>query len=158
MNNFNVNKFFYYDELSQEAQAQARINVLVPEYEAKARNIAQALQTWKDNKNKAINDPSHIRRLINGSAALRKVKAQGDKYLIPYIRQNVTIFTNNGEYVYYIKDCVEIVSKGKRYKLNGNDVKQLAIQAYIDVNDRGPAYHRWLYNMHHKIKHFMIRQ
>lgn len=158
MNNFNVNKFFYYDELSQEAQAQARINVLVPEYEAKARNIAQALQTWKDNKNKAINDPSHIRRLINGSAALRKVKAQGDKYLIPYIRQNVTIFTNNGEYVYYIKDCVGIVSKGKRYKLNGNDVKQLAIQAYIDVNDRGPAYHRWLYNMHHKIKHFMIRQ
>jgi len=158
MNNFNVNKFFYYDELSQEAQAQARINVLVPEYEARSRDIKKALSAWCEDSNKAINDPYHIRKLFNGSAALRKVKQFGNDYLIRYIRDNRTIFTDNGDYVYYIKECVEVVTNGKRLKLNSDEVKQLAIEAYCDVNDRGPAYHRWLYNMHHKIKHFMIRQ
>ena len=48
MNNINVKQFFYYDELSDEAKAQARINVLVPEYEAKSRDIKKALSTWRE--------------------------------------------------------------------------------------------------------------
>lgn len=156
MNNFNVKQFYYFDELSREAKEQARINVMIPEIEGHKNRLAIAAETWKANPHKAINDPMHIRRLINGSEALRKVKAQGDKYLLSYIRQNLTIFTDKGEYIYYITRHCEIVSQGKRFKLDSDDVKQLAIQAYIDVNDRGPAYHRELYRMWHRVKHFMI--
>lgn len=141
----NVEKFFYYDELSDVAKAQARINVLVPEYEAKSREIKKALADWNKNKNKAINDPCHIKRLHNGTAALRKVKQFGDDYLLRFIRDNRTIFTDGGDYVYYIKECVEVVTHGKRLKLDSDEVKQLARDAYCDVNDRGPAYHNNLY-------------
>jgi len=153
---FNVNKFFYYDELSTEAQAQARINILVPEYEARKREIKEALSAWCTNSNKAINDPYHIRRLFNGGAALRKVKQFGNDYLIRFIRDNRTIFTDKGDYVYYIKECVELVSQGSNIKLNSDNVKQLAIQAYIDVNHRGPDFHDNLYRTWHKIKFRMI--
>lgn len=156
MNNINVKQFFYYDELSDEAKAQARINVLVPEYEAKSRDIKKALSAWCENSNKAINDPYHIRKLFNGSAALRKVKQFGNDYLIRYIRDNRTIFTDKGDYVYYIKECVEVVTHSKRLKLDSDEVKQLAITAYCDVNDRGPDYHNNLYRTWHRIKHFMI--
>lgn len=152
----NITKFFYYDELSEEAKAQARINVLVPEYEARSRDIKKALSAWCEDSNKAINDPYHIRKLFNGSEALRKVKQFGNDYLIRYIRDNRTIFTDNGDYVYYIKECVEVVTQGKRLKLNSDEVKQLAIEAYCDVNDRGPNYHNNLYRTWHRIKHFMI--
>lgn len=152
----NVKKFFYYDELSDEAKAQARINVLIPEYEARSREIKKALSAWCDNSNKAINDPDHIRKLFNGSAALIKVKQFGDDYLIRYIRDNRTIFTDQGDYVYYIKECVEVITQSKRLKLDSDEVKQLAKDAYCEVNDRGPDYHNNLYRTWHRIKHFMI--
>lgn len=155
MNNINVKQFFYYDELSDEAKAQARINVLVPEYEAKSRDIKKALSTWCENSNKAINDPYHIKRLINGSAALRKVKQFGDDYLIRYIRDNRTIFTDSGDYVYYM-GTIAIISDGVTHLICDPDAARLAKQAYIDVNDRGPAYHNNLYRTWHRIKHFMI--
>lgn len=177
MNNFNVNKFFYYDELSQEAQAQARINVVVPEIAARQESIAHwkmfiSLAKVNEMRKRAgsklkpdavtihtlINDRLHHRRFVNGSQAYYKIKQNKNDYLIRFIRSNVTIFTDKGDYVYYIKNYVEIISEGKVHFIDNNEQKQLAIQAYIDVNDRGPAYHRWLYNMHHKIKHFMIRQ
>lgn len=157
MNNFNVKQFFYFDELSSEAKQQARINVMIPEIEAHKNRLAIAAEVWKANPHKAINDPMHIKCLINVSEALRKVKLQGDKYLLAYIRQNCTIFTDKGDYVYYVTRCCEIVSQGKHYKLDSDEVKQLAIQAYIDVNARGPAYHRELYRMWDHVKHFMIR-
>jgi len=152
----NITEFFYYDELSDEAKAQARINVLVPEYEARSRDIKKALSAWCKDSNKAINDPYHIRKLFNGSAALRKVKQFGNDYLIRYIRDNRTIFTDQGDYVYYIQDCVEVVTQGKRFKLDNPATKQLAIEAYNDVNIRGIGYHDNLYRTWHRIKHFMI--
>lgn len=152
----NITKFFYYDELSDEAKAQARINVLVPEYEARSRDIKKALSAWCKDSNKAINDPYHIRKLFNGGAALRKVKQFGNDYLIRYIRDNRTIFTDQGDYVYYIQECVEVVTQGKRFKLDNPDTKQLAIEAYNDVNIRGICYHDNLYRTWHRIKHFMI--
>lgn len=177
MNNFNVNKFFYYDELSQEAQAQARINVVVPEIAARQESIAHwkmfismakvnefRKRTGSQLKADAvtihtlINNRLHHKRFVNGSQAYYKIKQNKNDYLINYIRSNLAIFTDKGEYVYYIKDCVEVISEGKVYIVNNNEQKQLAIQAYIDVNERGPKFHRDLYNMHHKIKHFMIRQ
>lgn len=156
MNNFNLEKFFYYDELDQAAQQQAKINVMIPEIEGHKGRLAEAAETWKTNKHKAINDPMHIKRLINGSTALRKVKQQGDDYLIPFIRQNLTIFTDKGDYVYYM-GTVAIISEGITYLICDPGPARLAKQAYIDVNDRGPTYHDWLYRMHHRIKHFMIR-
>ncbi len=152
----NITEFFYYDELSDEAKAQARINVLVPEYEARSRDIKKALSAWCKDSNKAINDPYHIRKLFNGSAALRKVKQFGNDYLIRYIRDNRTIFTDQGDYVYYIQECVEVVTQGKRFKLDNPATKQLAIEAYNDVNIRGIGYHDNLYRTWHRIKHFMI--
>lgn len=177
MNNFNVREFFYYDELSQEAQEQARINIQVPELAARQEAIAHwkmfiAIAKTNEMRKRSgstlngdavtihtlINNRLHHKRFVNGSQAYYKIKENKADYLIRYIRSNLTIFTDKGDYVYYIKNCVEIISKGDVYFINDTEQKQLAIQAYIDVNDRGPAYHRWLYDMHHKIKHYMIRQ
>lgn len=177
MNNFNLEKFFYYDELDQAAQQQAKINIMLPEIAAREESIAHwkmfiSIAKTNEAKKRAgwkvkpdevtihtlINNRLHHKRFVNGSQAYYKVKAQGDKYLIPYIRSNRTIFTDKGDYVYLGSNSqIEIISNGEVYHLNNNDEKQLARQAYIDVNARGPAYHDWLYRMHHRIKHFMIR-
>lgn len=175
MNNFNVNKFFYYDELSQEAQAQARINILVPEVAARQEKIAHwkmFISMAKTNQMRKqagsqlkpdavtihtlINNRLHHKRFVNGSQAYYKIKQNKNDYLVNYIRSNLATFTDKGDYVYYIKNCVEVVSGGNVYFIDSTDQKQLAIQAYIDVNERGPKFHRHLYNTWHRIKHFMI--
>lgn len=175
MNNFNLEKFFYYDELDQAAQQQAKINIMLPEIAAREESIAHwkmfiSIAKTNEAKKRAgwkvkpddvtihtlINNRLHHKRFVNGSQAYYKVKAQGDKYLIPYIRSNRAIFTDKGDYVYYM-GTVAIISEGITYLICDPGPARLAKQAYIDVNDRGPAYHDWLYRMHHRIKHFMIR-
>lgn len=96
-------RMFYYDELSDQAKAAARANVVIPEVEALIRNVGNARQAWKENIHRAINDPYHVRRIYNGQMALYKIRHQGEEYLIPYIRQNCTIYLADGSYVYY--DC-----------------------------------------------------
>jgi hypothetical protein len=140
----NLSKLFYFDELTPAAQEQARINVMIPEFEAKAKNIEKARQAYRDNPNKAINDLHHIKRLINGSQAIYKARAMGDKYMLPYLRQNCTIFTECGAYVYYL-GCITAISEGASIEIWGPEESKTAIQAYIDVNARGPAYHSRLY-------------
>lgn len=171
-----LEKFYYYDELSGEAQKAARKNIVVPEVVAHRARIGNILHfvnrcklaRVKRNQEAAtpgagsihtlINDRNHIKRLINGSQALYKIRSQGDDYLIRYIRDNRTIFTAEGDYVYL--DCetcmIALVTNEMFYHLNAEQ-NQVARQPYIDVNQRGPAYHAWLYRMHHRIKHFMIR-
>lgn len=139
----NLSKLFYFDELTPAAQEQARINVMIPEFEAKAKNIEKAYWQYRDNPNKAINDPYHIKRLINGSQAIYKTRAMGDKYMLPYLRQNCTIFTECGAYVYYLFSF-SIISGGERVALNAEQQREIR-QPYIDVNERGPAYHDRLY-------------
>lgn len=171
-----VSAFYYYDELTPAAQAAARRNIMIPEQDAHDEKIA-ALSYFVSRcklarlKRKAghptpgaesihtvINDRMHIRRIINGSAALYKARDQGESYIIPYIRSNRTIFTINGDYVYL--DCqtsmIAMITNGNHYHLN-QEYHQIARQPYIDVNERGTAYHDWLYRMHHRIKFFMIR-
>lgn len=87
---------FYYDELSDQAKAAARANVVIPEVEALIRNVGNARNAWKENIHRAINDPYHVRRIYNGQMALYKIRHQGDAYLIPYIRQNCTIYLADG--------------------------------------------------------------
>lgn len=175
MNNIYDN-FYYYDELTPAAQAAARKNVMVPEKAAHDEQIA-GLAYWVSRcklarlKRKAghatpgaesihalINNPLHIRRIINGSAALYKARDLGDAYIIPYIRSNRTIFTIDGDYVFY--DCqvkgIALITNENYFYLN-QEQNAVAVPAYIDVNDRGPAFHDWLYRMHHRIKFFMIR-
>lgn len=140
----NLSKLFYFDELSPKAQEQAKINVMIPEFEAKTKRIDEAYQQYSANPNKAVNDPYHIQRLINGSKAIYKARAMGDKYLLPYLRQNCTIFTECGAYVYYI-GCVCVVAGGVTTLICDPDQNRLAVRAYIDVNERGPDYHKELY-------------
>lgn len=160
MKNFNLEKFFYFDELSSEAQQQARINVMIPVQAAREEKIsrwkmfiamaktnqAKKLAGWQLKPDAVtihtlINNRLHHKRFINGSQAYYKVKKEGDNYLIPFIRSNRVCFTDKGDYVYYIKNCVEIISEGEIYYINSLYQKSLAEQAYIDINDRGPAYH-----------------
>lgn len=171
-----VSTFYYYDELTPTAQAAARKNIMIPEQDAHDEKIA-ALSYFVSRcrlarlKRKAghakpgtesihylINDKMHIRRIINGSAALHKARKKGEAYIIPFIRSNRTIFTINGDYVYY--DCqtkmIAMIIDEKHFHLN-QEYNAVATPAYIDVNGRGPAYHDWLYRMHHRIKFFMIR-
>lgn len=177
MKTFNLEKFFYFDELSSEAKQQARINVMVPEETAREESFSWwrlALSMAKLNSLKQkrglplpkdaftihtlINNRLHHKRLINGSQAYYKVKAQGDKYLLSYIRDNCTIFTDKGEYVFYDWDTMSIVivSQGDYYHLDSDEKKSLAKQSYIAINARGPAYHDSLYRMWHRVKHYMI--
>lgn len=139
-----LSKLFYYDELSPEAQEQAKINVMIPEFEAKTKRIEEAYQSFRANPNKAINDPKHIKRLINGSQAIYKARLMGDKYLLSYIRQNCTIFTECGAYVYYL-GSVAVVSGGVTTLVCDPDKSKIATQAYTEVNRRGRAYHCRLY-------------
>lgn len=171
-----LQKFYYYDELSSEAQAAARKNIVIPEVAAHEEHIAR-LQFFvsrcklarlkrkhghatpgSESIHELINDRNHIKRLINGSGALHKIRSQGDRYLLPYIRQNRTIFTVNGDYVFL--DCetcmIALVTNETFYHLN-EEQNQVARQPYIEVNQRGPAYHDQLYKMHDKIKRLMIR-
>lgn len=171
-----LKKFYYYDELSREAQAAARKNIVVPEVAAHDENICRLqlfvsrckLARLKRNHGKAkpghesihelINDRDHIKRVINGSAALTKIRCEGDPYLIRFIRANKAIFTVSGDYVFL--DCetcmIALVTNESFYHLN-HEQNQVARQPYIDVNERGPAYHDQLYRMHDKIKRLMIR-
>jgi hypothetical protein len=56
----NLAKLFYFNELTPAAQEQARINVMIPEVEAKARKLEKARQAYRENPHKAINDAMHI--------------------------------------------------------------------------------------------------
>ncbi len=140
-------RMFYYDELSDQAKAAARANVVIPEVEALIRNVGNARQAWKENIHRAINDPYHVRRIYNGQMALYKIRHQGEAYLIPYIRQNCTIYLADGSYVYY--DCnkkrIAIVNSGY-HGLLPDDLQVAARDEYVRVNDRGPAYFRKLYS------------
>lgn len=159
-----LSKFYYFDELSEAAQEAAKKNILIPELDAHWERLI-ALSYFVDRcklarlKRKAghatpgsesihtlINDRNHIKRLINGAQALYKIRAQGDRYLIPFIRANLTIFTVDGDYVYL--DCqtssVALITNEKHFHLN-QEYHQVARQPYIDVNERGPAYHDRLY-------------
>lgn len=171
-----LQKFYYYDELSSEAKAAARKNIVIPEVAAHQEHIAR-LQFFvsrcklarlkrkhghatpgAESIHELINDRNHIKRLINGSGALTKIRRQGDQYLIPFIRANKTIYTVNGDYVFL--DCetcmIALVTNETFYHLNEQQ-NQVARQPYVDVNKRGPAYHDQLYRMHDKIKRLMIR-
>lgn len=151
----NLTNLKYYDELTPDAQAEARRNVTASEAIANSRNISKAYVTYIVNPNKAINDPLHIRHLFNCQAASQKIRKMGDVYLIPFIRSNRIVFTDCGGYVYYLKHFVII--KGCREYIPTSDEQKLLRIPYIDINDRGPTYYAWLYGMHHKVKHFMIR-
>lgn len=145
----------YYDELTPQAQAKARRNVTASEAIANSRDIEKAYWQYVASPNRAINDPLHIRRVFNGQTASIKIRKMGDAYLIPFIRSNRIVFTDCGGYVYYLKQFVII--KGCREYIPTSDEQKLLRNPYIDINDRGPVYHAWLYGMHHKVKHFMIR-
>ena len=151
----NLSKLFYYDELTPAAQAEARRNVAASVSCHHGRYIARSWFKFKADPNKAINDPLHIRRVINNGEAWRKIRQEGDAYLIRFIRSNRVIFTSCGAYVAHVS-AFTMFSCGQEYI--PPPVQQVALkQPYIDVNARGPAFHDWLYRMHHKIKFFMIR-
>lgn len=145
----------YYDELPPSAQAQARRNVAASVQTYHGRNIGKAFFKFQCDPNRAINDPLHIRRIINGGEAWRKIRQEGDSYLIRFIRSNRVIFTECGAYVAHVTSFTMFID-GREYIPTPNEQKALRTP-YIDVNGRGPAFHDWLYRMHHKIKFFMIR-
>lgn len=135
----------------------ARRNVIVSVMNAKNRGIAKAFYTWKKGPHKAINDPNHIKRVINGLTAWKNIRLKGNDYLIPYIRSNRICLTECGSYIaLHGKDFIIYQNGGERFATAVESTKM--IQPYIEVNQRGPTYHQWLYNMHHKVKHFMIRK
>lgn len=162
----------YYDELTPEAQAQARMNILVPvkinlaslKAEAKYSVSVARLNRLRAAKghpvqgvtiNSLVNDPYHISQFFYSENVLRKVERLGDAYLLPYIRENRCIFTPCGAYVVYT-GIFELIHDGKIYIPTPEEQKALR-EPYIVVNERGPAFHDWLYRMHHKIKFYMIR-
>ncbi|AIA64683.1 hypothetical protein HL10_gp153 [Cronobacter phage CR8] len=151
----NLTDLKYYDELTPAAQAQARRNAIASEAIHRKKHIEEARQRFKADPNKAINDPYHIRKLYNGGAAGRKIRQEGDAYTIRFIRSNRMIFTECGAYVYYVT-AFGMIKEGREYIPTAEQQKELRTP-YIDVNGRGPAFHDWLYRMHHKIKFFMIR-
>lgn len=151
----NLTDLKYYDELTPAAQAEARRNIAASVQAGNSRNIAKALRAYVQDANRAINDPLHIKRVINGGEAWRKIRQEGDAYLIRFIRSNRVIFTPCGAYVAYVERFT-MFKAGREYIPTDDEQKALRTP-YIDVNGRGPAFHDWLYRMHHKIKFFMIR-
>lgn len=144
----------YYDELAPSTQAQARLNVIASVKSPNGRHIAQALRAYVADRNRAINDPHHIPRLLNGQKALQKIRDDAESYLIPFIRANKLIFTSCGAYVTYVHFFTLFV-KGKEYLPTPSQQTTLR-DPYIDVNRRGPDYHEWLYRMHRYIIRYMI--
>lgn len=151
----NLTDLKYYDELTPAAQAEARRNVAASVQTYHGRAIGKAFFKYQRDPHGAINDPLHIRRIINGGEAWRKIRQEGDAYLIRFIRSNRVIFTPCGAYVAYV-DSFTMFIDGLEYIPTAEQQKALRMP-YIDVNGRGPAFHDWLYRMHHKIKFFMIR-
>ena len=151
----NLTDLKYYDELTPAAQAEARRNMAASVALWRKRDINALRGDYLANIHKAINDPLHIRRFINGQSAHNKIRDLGDSYLIPYIRCNKVIFTECGAYVYYLERFMMVIG-GREWLPTDQDQKALR-GPYIAVNERGPAFHDWLYRMHHKIKFFMIR-
>lgn len=151
----NLTDLKYYDELTPAAQAEARRNVAASVQTYHGRNIGKAFFKFQRDPHGAINDPLHIRRIINGGEAWRKIRQEGDAYLIRFIRSNKVIFTECGAYVAYVSSFTVFID-GLEYIPTAEQQKALRTP-YIDVNGRGPAFHDWLYRMHHKIKFFMIR-
>lgn len=86
----NLTDLKYYDELTIEAQKEARRNVAASEAIANTRNIEKTYWQYVANPNRAINDPLHMRRLVDGQEASQKIRKMGDAYLIPFIRSNRT--------------------------------------------------------------------
>ena len=151
----NLTDLKYYDELTPAAQAEARRNVAASVQTYHGRNIGKAFFNFQRDPHGAINDPHHIRRIINGGQAWEKIRKQGNDYLIRFIRDNKVIFTPCGAYVSYVRAFTMFID-GLEYIPTDKQQKTLRTP-YIDVNERGPAFHDWLYRMHHKIKFFMIR-
>lgn len=151
----NLSELYYYDELTQSAQAEARRNVAASVETYHGRSIGKAFFKFQRDPHKAINDPLHIKRIINGGESWRKIRREGDSYLTRFIRSNRVIFTECGAYVAYVSSFTMFID-GLEYIPTATQQKALR-GPYIDVNGRGPDYHDWLYKMHHKIKHFMIR-
>lgn len=151
----NLTDLKYYDELTPAAQAEARRNMAASVALWRKRDINALRGEYLANIHRAINDPYHIRRFINGQSAHNKIRDLGDAYLIPYIRANKVIFTECGAYVQYLKRFTMII-EGREWLPTAEQQRALRMP-YIDVNGRGPAFHDWLYRMHHKIKFFMIR-
>lgn len=151
----NLSNLKYYDELSPAAQSAARRNVAASVEVAKNRDISKAFYTWRKNKDHAINDPLHIKRLVNSQKAFKEIRTKGNAFLIPYIRANRVVFTDCGAYVYYVERFTMFIHGGE-YIPTAEEQKALRTP-YIEANERGADFHKWLYDMHHKIKHFMIR-
>jgi hypothetical protein len=151
----NLTDLKYYDELTPAAQAEARRNIAASVALWRKRDINALRGDYLVNIHRAINDPYHIRRFINGQSAHNKIRDLGDTYLIPYIRANKVIFTECGAYVYYLERFMMVI-EGREWLPTDQDQKALR-GPYNTVNERGPAFHDWLYGMHHKIKFFMIR-
>lgn len=141
----------YYDELSPEAQRCARVNVMIPDEAAHAANIAEAkyfLTLAKLNRLKSkmglsaqgatihtfINDPLHIRRIVNGARALYQARKHKDSYIAAYALSNRCIFTDCGSYVYYVKHFT-VITDGREYIPTQEEQAALR-DPYIEINQR----------------------
>lgn len=153
----NLTDLKYYDELTPAAQAEARRNVSASVQAYHGRRIGKAFFKFQSDRHGAVNDPLHIRRIINGGESWRKIRKEGDAYLIPFIRSNRIIFTSCGAYVAQgVRGGFTMFTNGVEYLPTPLQQKTLKTP-YIDANIRGPEFHDWLYRMHHRIKFFMIR-
>lgn len=150
----NLTDLKYYDELTPAAQAEARWNIAASVALWRKRDINALRGDYLANIHRAINDPYHIRRFINGQSAHNKIRDLGDAYLIPYIRANKVIFTECGAYVYYLKRFTMFI-EGREWLPTDQDQKALTAP-YIAANQRGPDYHQWLYATHSRIKRNMV--
>lgn len=150
----NLTDLKYYDELTPAAQAEARRNMAASVALWRKREINAMRGEYLANINRAINDPYHVRRFINGQSAHNKIRGLGDAYLIPYIRANKVIFTDCGAYVCYLERFTLIIG-GREWLPTDQDQKTLTAP-YIAVNQRGPDYHQWLYATHSRIKRNMV--
>lgn len=134
----NLTDLKYYDELTTAAQAEARRNIAASVQAGNSQNIANALRAYVQDANRAINDPLHVRRIINGGEAWRKIRQEGDAYLIRFIRSNRVIFTPCGAYVAYVGRFT-MFKEGREYIPTDDEQKALRTP-YIDVNGRGPGF------------------
>ena len=88
--------FVLFDDLAGDKQEIAKADVYSSECQAQSKHIAKAKAQFKANKNKAINDPYHVRRLMNNMPVSVKMKTFGDDYLVNFIRSNVIWFNKDG--------------------------------------------------------------
>ena len=96
-----------FDDLDDSAKVVAIEKVVNDLKAAHTKEVSEAKAKYQDNKNKAINDPIHIKRNINGMEALNKFRATGNDYLLKFIRSNLIWFLPSGEMVDIYTHCTE---------------------------------------------------